>query len=186
MRLALLATGLLSCFAPLYAQTSFGGRPTYTNRLAPYVPSPQQIVDRMLEAANLKPGEVLYDLGCGDGRVLISAAQKYRAKAVGIELSEPLVKEATDRVKKLKLDDQITILQGDLMKVDLNPADVVIIYLETSANDKLRPNLEKYLKPGARVVSHDFEVRGWKPVHVETLDAYNRAHKIYVYEMSKR
>src|SRR5947209_16424252 len=115
MRLALLATGLLSCFVPLYAQTGFGtGRPTYTNRLAPYVPSPQQIVDRMLEAANLKPGEVLYDLGCGDGRVLISAAQKYRAKAVGVELSEPLVREATEHIKRLKLDDQITIIQGDL------------------------------------------------------------------------
>jgi len=186
MRLALLATGLLSFLAPLYAQTSFGGRPTYTNRLAPFVPSPQQIVDRMLEAANLKPGEVLYDLGCGDGRVLISAAQKYRAKAVGVELSEPLVKQATEHVKKLKLDDQITILQGDLMNIDLNPADVVILYLETGANEKLRPNLEKYLRPGARVVSHDFEVRGWKPTHVETLDAYNRPHKIYVYLIGKK
>ncbi len=186
MRLVILATGLLSCLVPLYGETSFGGRPTYTNRLAPYVPSPQQIVDRMLEAANLKPGEVLYDLGCGDGRVLISAAQKYRAKAVGIELSEPLVKEATERVKKLKLEDQVTIQQGDLMNVNLSSADVVILYLETSANDKLRPNLEKYLKPGARVVSHDFEVRGWTPTRVDTLDAYNRPHKIYVYEIAKK
>ncbi|HYO80920.1 MAG TPA: class I SAM-dependent methyltransferase [Bryobacteraceae bacterium] len=149
--------------------------------LAPYVSSPQPIVDRMLDMAGVKPGETVYDLGCGDGRILITAAKRYKAKGVGIELSDKLVKMTGDQIKRLELGDQITIRQGHLLHVDLSPADVVTLYLETSSNEMLRPNLEKYLKPGARVVSHDFEIRGWKPVKVERIMAFNRDHTIFLY-----
>jgi precorrin-6B methylase 2 len=158
----------------------------YANSLAPYVPSPQQIVDRMLEAAQLKQGETLYDLGCGDGRILITAAQKYQAKAVGVEISEHLVKSTNETVKRLKLQDLVTVIHGNLLHVNLEPADVVTIYLETGSNDLLRPNLERELKPGSRVISHDFMVPGWKASRVETMDAFKRPHTIYLYEMPQR
>lgn len=151
--------------------------------LAPYVTSPQPIVDRMLEMAAVKPGEIVYDLGCGDGRILITAAQKYKARGVGIELSEKLVFMTTDIVRRLALQDLITIRQGHLLKVDLSDADVVTLYLETASNEMIRPNLEKYLKSGARVVSHDFEVRGWKPVRVDRMEAFSRHHQIFLYQI---
>jgi cyclopropane fatty-acyl-phospholipid synthase-like methyltransferase len=156
------------------------------NNLAPYVPSPQVVVERMLEAAGLKPGEMLYDLGAGDGRVVITAAQKFKARAVGVELSPELCKRAAAQVKALGLSDQVSIIHADLLTVDLRPADVVTLYLLTSSNDRLKPNLEKYLKPGARVVSHDFVIRGWKPARTEHVESGSRVHKIYVYQISEK
>jgi precorrin-6B methylase 2 len=140
----------------------------------------------MLEAAQLKPGETLYDLGCGDGRILITAAQKYQAKAVGVEISEHLAKSTNETVKRLKLQDLVRVIHGNLLYVNLEPADVVTIYLETGSNDLLRPNLERELKTGARVVSHDFIVPGWTASRVESMDAFKRPHTIYVYEMPQR
>jgi protein-L-isoaspartate O-methyltransferase len=152
-------------------------------RLAPYVPSPQLVVERMLEAAEVKPYEMVYDLGCGDGRILITAARQFKAKAVGIELSDKLVRQAQDQVKKLGLENRVSVVQGDLMKADLRPADVVTVYLLTSANEELKPVFEKALRHGARVVSHDFQIRGWKPERIETVQSNNRTHTIYVYVM---
>ncbi len=165
----------------LVAAPAFGQ--VRAERLAPYVPSPQPVVERMLEAAELKPYETVYDLGCGDGRILITAAREFKAKAVGIELSEKLVRQAQDQVKKLGLENRITVMHGDLMQADLKPADVVTVYLLTSANDGLKPAFEKSLRHGARVVSHDFQIRGWKPERIETVQATNRTHTIYVYVM---
>jgi protein-L-isoaspartate O-methyltransferase len=149
--------------------------------LAPYVGSPVPVVERMLEMANLKTGETVYDLGCGDGRILIVAAQKHRVKAVGVELSERLAKSTTESLKKLGLSDLASVIHGDLMDVNLSDADVVTIYLLRDSNDLLRPKLEKSLRPGARIVSHDYEIRGWRPTAVERLEASKREHKIYVY-----
>jgi cyclopropane fatty-acyl-phospholipid synthase-like methyltransferase len=163
--------------APAFAQKVRG------ERLAPYVPSPQPVVERMLEMADLKPYETVYDLGCGDGRILITAAREFHAKAVGVELSTKLVRQAQDQVNKMGLANRITIVEGDLMKADLRPADVVTVYLLTSANDELKPAFEKSLRKGARVVSHDFQIRGWKPDRVDTVEATNRTHTIYVYVM---
>src|SRR5579862_7787846 len=165
---------------PLWAQTP--KTPRYANKLAPYVSSPARVVDRMLELANIKPGETVYDLGCGDGRILIAAAGKYKAKAVGVEISPKLAESATQRIARAGLDSQAKVIQGDLLDVDLTGADVVTIYLATSLNEKLRPRLEKYLKPGARVVSHDYAVPGWKPTKVDRTDD-GRGHVIYLYEM---
>lgn len=155
----------------------------YRASLAPYVVSPQEIVDRMLEIANLKVGETLYDLGSGDGRILFSAAQRFHARAVGVEISDRLVKATNDRISQLGLQNLASVIHGDLLKVDLSPADVVTIYLMTNSNEILRPNLEKFLKPGARVVSHEYAVPGWKPSYVEKVDPDTRGHLIYLYTM---
>jgi protein-L-isoaspartate O-methyltransferase len=154
-----------------------------SQNLAPFIASPQPIVDRMLDLAAIKPGEVIFDLGCGDGRVLITAAQRYRAKGIGVELSDKLVRMTNDQIKRYSLENLVTVRQGSLLDMDLQPADIVILYLDTGANDMLRPKLEKQLKPGARVISHDFEVRGWKPAKVEKMRAYNRTHTIFLYYM---
>ena len=156
--------------------------PRYSNKLAPYVASPARVVDRMLEIAGVKPGETVYDLGSGDGRILIAAAGKYKAKAVGIEISPKLAAEASARIDREGLGGQARVIQGDLLAADLTRADVVTIYLATSLNEKLRPRLERYLKPGARVVSHDYAIPGWKPSKVDRTDD-RRGHVIYLYEI---
>jgi len=182
-----IAVSLAFVILPCAAQQPFSRHVRdYSSNLAPYVSSPQQIVDKMLEAAQLKPGETLYDLGCGDGRILITAAERYHAKAVGVEISESLVKTVNETIKRKNLMDFVRVIQGNLLKVNLESADVVTIYLETGSNDLLRPNLERDLKPGSRVVSHDFVVPGWKASRVETMDAFKRSHVIYVYDMPQK
>lgn len=152
------------------------------NNLAPYVPSPQPVVIRMLETAELKPGEILYDLGCGDGRILVTAAQQFRARAVGVELSAERYKLALDTISRLGLQNAARVIHRDLMKVDISEADVVTVYLLTSSNERLKPKFEKELKPGARVVSLDYRVRGWKPKRIEKTEAHQRSYTIYLYE----
>jgi len=147
------------------------------------MPSPQLVVERMLDAARLKPGETVYDLGSGDGRIVITAAQKFKAYAVGVEISEILCQSATKKVNALGLTSQVKIIHDNALKVDLSPADVVTLYLLTSSNARLRPNLEKYLKPGARVVSVNFGIPGWKADRTEMVHADRQSHTIYVYEM---
>jgi len=185
--LQMLAGGVVLCTVPAFSQGPLWGQTPrvkhYSNSLAPYVVSPQQIVDRMLELADLKSGETLYDLGSGDGRILITAVQRYHAKAVGIEISDALVDSTNDRIRRLGLQDQARIIHGDFMQVDLSPADVVTIYLATDSNEILRPNLEKYLRKGSRVVSHDYAVPGWKAKMVDKDLPEARGHLIYVYEM---
>jgi len=169
--------------APLLATVTlpaFGQDPVYSNKLAPYVSSPAKIVDRMLELANIRPGETVYDLGCGDGRILIAAVKNYKAKAVGVEISPKLAAQATDRIRKEGVATEARVIQGDLLKADFTGADVVTIYLATSLNAELRPRMEKLLKPGSRVVSHDYAVPGWKPSKVEEEAG---KHLIYLYEM---
>lgn len=182
-----LAAFVLLGVSPVLAQGPFRRSVNeHANNLAPFVSSPQIVVDKMLEVAGLKRNEVLYDLGSGDGRVLIAAAQKYGVRGVGVEISEVLVKATENRLRQLKLDDRVRVMHGDIMTVDLSQADVVTMYLETKSNEMLKPRLEKQLRPGARVISHDFEVRGWKPNRVELIEAYNRPHKVYIYEMPPR
>lgn len=157
---------------------------TYAKKLAPYVASPGQVVDLMLEMAKIKPGETVYDLGSGDGRILIAAADRYKAKAVGVEISPALVAAATEEIKKAGLSDRAKVIQGDVLQTDFSAADVVTIYMDAASNAKLRPQLEK-LKAGARVVSHDAEVPGWKPVRVEKTAA-DAGHTIYLYQVAAK
>jgi SAM-dependent methyltransferase len=156
----------------------------YKDNLAPYVVSPEHAVDKMLQMAHLKSGETLYDLGCGDGRILIAAAQRYKVKAVGIEISEHLARTATERVKKAGLQDEVKVVRGDFMHTDLSGADVVTLYLATTANESLRPNLERYLRPNTRVVSYDYPIPGWKPVDTSESEGRHGAnHTIYLYQV---
>lgn len=140
----------------------------------------------MLFLAELKPREVFYDLGAGDGRAVIMAAKDFGARAVGIELREDLVKKALGSVYEQGLQDRVTIVNGDMFKVDLTSADVVFLYLTTSANEKIKPKLEVELKSGVRVVSHDYEIVGWKPFKVDNFCENPRlgypSHTIYLYK----
>lgn len=170
--LVLAAAGL-----PLLAQET-----RYTNKLAPYVASPGRVVDLMLEMARIKPGETLYDLGSGDGRILIAAAERFKAKAVGIEISPQLVAAANAAIQRAGVADRVKVIEGNVLEADLTGADVVTLYFDTDANAKLRPLLEKYLKPGARVISTDHEIPGWKAARVEKTQERN-SHTIYLYEI---
>jgi protein-L-isoaspartate O-methyltransferase len=151
--------------------------------LAPYVPTPEQVVEQMLQAAGVTAADVVYDLGSGDGRILIAAAQMFKAKAVGIEINATLVADSRQKIEELGLSALVSVQQAHLMEADLSPATVVMVYLLSSSNEQLKPKFEKELRAGARVVSHDFQFRGWKPA--KTIDAVgdSRPHRIYVYEM---
>jgi precorrin-6B methylase 2 len=154
--------------------------------LAPDYPTPQTVVDQMLSIANVRPGEMVYDLGCGDGRIVIAAAQKYRAHAVGIEIRREIYERTLRKVTSMGLADQVQIVQGNVLRYDLHPADVVTMYLLTSSNERLKPILQKDLKPSARVVSHDFEIRGWTPAAVNRIVVDGHTHTIYLYRISDR
>lgn len=152
-------------------------------KLAPYYPTPETIVEKMLQLAELKPGEKMFDLGSGDGRIVIMAAQKFGADATGVELDKDLWKQSMDRIKSLGLEKRARIILGDIMKQDYSSADVVTVYLLPSSNDKVRPLLEQQLKKGARIVAHDFEFSGWVPVKTEHIDddGEGRSHTLFLY-----
>ena len=154
---------------------------TNPDTLAPDFPTPQTVVDRMLALAGVKPTDVVYDLGCGDGRILITAVKTYHCRAVGVELSRDIYDRTCLRIQSLGLSDHISI-----MHTDLSPADVVTLYLMTSTNERLRPQMEHYLKPGSRVVSHDYGIPGWKTAKEEELKVDGRPHKIFLYVMKHK
>ena len=153
--------------------------------IAPFVPSPQTVVEYMLKLADLKAGEVLFDMGSGDGRTVITAAKTFGARGVGIELREDLAKKAMGNIHEIGLDGRVTIMNADMFSVNLTSADVVYLYLTTSANEKIKPKLESDLKKGARVVSHDYEIIGWRPTKVENFCENPTlgypSHTIYLY-----
>jgi SAM-dependent methyltransferase len=129
-----------------------------------YVPTPQPIVDKMLELARVKRDDLVYDLGCGDGRIVVTAAKRYGARAVGFDIDPIRVAEAKKNVEKNKVGHLVTIEQKDIFTLDLTPASVVTLYLLPKLNDRLVPQLEA-LAPGSRVVSHNYGISGVKPVH---------------------
>jgi len=135
----------------------------------------------MLTLAEVKPGEKVYDLGCGDGRILVIAAQEFGAEAIGVELNLERVKLGREKVSSLGLDGKVKIFYGNIFDLDISPADVVTLYLTTSANERLKPKLEKELRVGTRVVSHDFTMPGWKLVKMDKVQEDYRVHTIYLY-----
>lgn len=152
-------------------------------KLAPYYPTPETIVGKMLQLGGLKAGEKVYDLGSGDGRIIIMAAQRFHADAIGIELDKDLCKLSLDRIHKLHLEKNAHIVNGDLLKQNYSSADLVTVYLLPGFIDKVQPLLDLQLKKGARVVAHDFEFKNWVPDKVESIadDGEGRSHTLYLY-----
>jgi hypothetical protein len=165
---------LLSCLG--LAQLPTG------EKLAPYYPTPLTIVERMLDFGELKAGEHMFDLGSGDGRIVIMAAQKYRADATGVELDSDLVAASQEKIRQLGLKNA-RIIYGDILKQDYSSANLITVYLLPDSNLKLRPILEAQLKKGTRVVAHDFEIGGWTPTKTATIadDGEGRSHMLYLY-----
>jgi predicted RNA methylase len=151
--------------------------------LAPFYPTPEKIVERMLQLGGLKAGERMYDLGSGDGRIVIMAAQKFHADATGVELDKDLIKQSMEKIRKLGLEKTARVLGGDLLNQNYSSADLITVYLLTMSNDKVQPLLDRQLKKGARVVSHDYEFKGWNPEKVDTIadDGDGRSHTLYLY-----
>jgi len=129
----------------------------------PYVPTPQAVVDSMLKLAALQPSDTLYDLGCGDGRIVITAARSFSAKATGIDINPERIREAVDNAAKAGVADRVKFLEKNLFDADFREATVVTLYLLPDVNLRLRPRLLQQLKDGARIVSHSFDMGDWKP-----------------------
>ena len=170
---------------------------------APFVHTPVEVARKMIQLADLKLGQKLFDLGAGDGRLVIMAAKETGASSIGVEMEEDLVERARSEIKRLSLEDRVSMIHDDFFKVDLSGADVVILYLSPSGNERLQPKLEQELKKGTRVISHAFEVGNWKPSEVHTTYVMIRSraitsddpiidpstmslHKIYLYKIGEQ
>jgi SAM-dependent methyltransferase len=148
-----------------------------------YVPTPEAVVSRMLEVARVGPADLVYDLGCGDGRIVIEAARRYGAHAVGFDIDPALVAEARRNVNAAGVQQLVRIEQHDIFELDLSPASVVALYLLPELNVRLLPQLRR-LRPGSRVVSHDFDIAGVVPQQELTLepDPAGTKHSVYFFE----
>lgn len=156
----------------------------------PYVPTTEAAVDAMLKLASVKKTDVVYDLGCGDGRIVIAAARDYGARAVGIDINPERIQEAQDNAKKAGVTNLVRFEENDLFDADIHEATVVTLFLLNSVNLKLRPKLLKDLKPGTRIVSNTFDMGDWKPYKELTLqdtgDDYGLSHKFFLWIIPPR
>jgi SAM-dependent methyltransferase len=159
---ALLVGALLLC-VPVAAQYEDGPGDV------PYVPTPQPVVDKMLELAGVKAGDMVYDLGCGDGRIVVTAAKK-GARGVGIDINPERIKEANENAKTAGVTDKVKFIEKNLFEADVHDASVVTLYLLPDVNLKLKPRLLAQLKPGTRIVSHSFSMGDWKPDKTVEID----------------
>ncbi len=146
---------------------------TDTTKGAPYVPTPRRIVSRMLKLADLSEDDVVYDLGSGDGRIVLTAAKEHGARGVGIEIDGDLVKKARMKARHLGVHDRVSFRQQDLFKTDLSEATVVMLYLWPDMNNRLRSKLQTQLDPGDRVVSHSFDIDGWEADTTVTIEPHS-------------
>lgn len=155
--------------------------------LAPYVASSETIVEEMLRQADVRKDDVLYDLGSGDGRIVITAAKVYGARGVGFELDGNLIQQSTENARRAGVSHLVEFRQQDVLTVDLSPASVVTIYLGQEANRKLRPAVQTQLRPGARVISHDFDMGDWRPEAVRhLLDESGIVHTVYLWRIGRQ
>jgi ribosomal protein L11 methylase PrmA len=161
MRILLAVAAAMLVAAPALAQVQ-ARKPAQQPDVI-YVPTPHEVVDDMLRLANVKKGDILYDLGSGDGRIAIAAAKKYGIKAVGIDIDPERIREATENAKKAGVTNLVEFRQEDLFKADFREATVITLYLLPDLNVKLRPRLWEEMKPGTRIVSHQFDMGTWKP-----------------------
>jgi SAM-dependent methyltransferase len=166
---------------PVLAQT--GQKRPDAPQLAPYVPTPAEVVDRMLQLAAIGKGDVIYDLGCGDGRIPITAAKRFGARGVGVDIDPQRIAEANANAKKEGVTHLVTFKLQDAMATDVSDATVVTLYLLSASNLKLRPILTRQLKPGARIVSHAFSMGDWQPDKVDTfVDASGTTRTLYLWK----
>jgi len=154
---------------PILSPSIARGQDLESKKIVPFVPTPQEVVDKMIELAGVKKGDVVYDLGSGDGRIVITAAKK-GAKAVGFDVDGDLVKESRANIQKAGVQDSAEIKHQDILTVDLSPASVITMYLLPDVNLKLRPNILSQMKPGSRIVSHAFDMGDWKPEKTERVN----------------
>jgi len=156
----------------------------WTDGEVPFVRSTPEVIDRMLELARVKPGDLIYDIGSGDGAIIIRAAKKYRVKGVGIEIDQALVEKARATAFLEKVETLVEFRVQDAFTVDVSPATVVTLYMLPEFNAKLRPILDRQLKPGTRVVSHDFEIPGWVPDKIEMVKGdLLHDHRVLLFEV---
>jgi len=179
MRLSL-ATLIFGFTALPAAAQQFGA----AENLGPQIPTPQLVVEKMLEAGHVTADDLVYDLGSGDGRVVVTAVQKYGARAVGVEIMPDLCKKARERIQTMGLAERARIVEGSALRVDLTPATLITMFFMTNSNERLKPALEK-LRTGTRVVSNEFPVRGWRPTEVVHVKAGKMEHTIYVYQVGR-
>ncbi len=162
------------------------GHPT-EGSLAPYVVTPQDVVDEMLQVAGIRKDDFVYDLGSGDGRIVIAAARRYGARGVGFELEPELVRRARENARRANVSHLVEFRQQDVMTIDLSPATVVTLYLGREANLKLRPHLLTQLRPGARVVSHEFDMGDWQPSAIlRVRDELSGFRTLYLWRIESR
>lgn len=147
----------------------------------PDVRTPLVVVNEMLRLAGVSAGDVVYDLGSGDGRIVIAAARDRGARGVGFEIDPALVAESTDRARRLGLADRVSFLQQDLFEADLRPATVVTLYLSADLNRRLRPKLQSELRPGSRIVSHSFDMGDWVPAQTLQVSSNEGSHTLYLW-----
>ncbi len=169
--------------AALISSAAFGQTKTQEiEKLAPFYPTPEAVVEKMLKLGGLKKGEKMFDLGSGDGRIVIMAAQKFGADATGIEMDKDLYNKSMEKIRSLGLKNA-RIINGDIFKQDYSSADMLTVYLLPLSNDKVRPMLEQQLKKGTRIVSHDFEFKDWNSEKIETVDddGEGRSHTLFLY-----
>jgi len=153
-------------------------------QLAPYVPTPQEVVDRMLVLANVQKSDFVVDLGCGDGRIPVTAAKKYGARGLGVDIDPVRIAEANANAKAAGVEHLVTFKLQDAMKTDVSNATVVTTYLLSASNLKLRPILTKQMKPGSRIITHNFSMGDWPPEKSDTIkDATGRSRTIYLYRV---
>ncbi len=150
----------------------------------PFVASTPQVIDRMLEMARVKPGDLIYDIGSGDGAIIIHAAKKYGVKGVGIEIDQELVNRARNNAFREKVEHLVEFRAQDAFTVDMSPATVVTLYMLPEFNAKLRPIMDRQLKPGTRVVSHDYPIEGWVPIRQEAVPGtFVHHHSVMLFEI---
>ena len=176
--------GFFCAFIVLIAAGCGSSVAVWTDGEVPFVRSTPEVIDRMLEMAQVKRGDLVYDIGSGDGAIIIRAAQKYGARGVGIEIDQDLVAKARDNAFRANVADLVEFRAQDAFTVDVSPATVVTLYMLPDFNAKLRPILDRQLKPGARVVSHDFGIPGWVPDKVDTVKGdFVHDHKVLLFEI---
>jgi SAM-dependent methyltransferase len=156
----------------------------WTGGEVPFVPTPVEVVDRMLDMAEIRPGDVLYDIGSGEGAIVVRAAKRFGVKAVGIEIDGDLVTRARRRAEKEGVAHLVEFREQDALTANISGATVVMLYMLPEFNAKLRPIFRRDLKPGARIVSHDFPIEGWPPIKTETMRGdFLHDHTIFLWKL---